>query len=118
MWSPRLNTGLDRLAKNKKQAVVNYIDKKSLKSERESGTFGVVSSRAGVYDENGTIVTVNGTEALIREGVRVKAVDLDGKPASGKLEGMTKIIIPNSHGDFVDGNIVYIPSQKINWSGA
>ncbi|EKE20070.1 MAG: hypothetical protein ACD_8C00057G0021 [uncultured bacterium] len=106
---PRANVSIDRISKNHKQAIVNTLDKYSLKSEAECGVFGIINENSGVYDENMKEVW------YIKVGAKIKAADLSGKPAEAVPEGYSRVVIHNVRGDFADGNVVYIPSRKINW---
>ena len=110
LWSPAIKMSLDRWSANGKQTLANALDKGSLKSEPESGVIATTNEQAASYNEQGEVV------CLIPKGVTVRAIRLDGKPASENLEGMVKIMLKNKFGDFVDGNIVYVPSRKITLS--
>lgn len=111
-YSPKVNKSLDRVSVNHEQALANFFDKKSLKSEKEAGVFGVISESTGVYDE------LKNEIGTIKEGVKIKAADLEGRSATKTMEGMTRVILHNSRGTFVAENVVYVPSRKINWDGA
>lgn len=111
MWSPAVKLSFDRWSDNNKQCLANRLDKSSLKSEPEAGVVGTLTANSGVYDDRGAEVWA------IKKGSKVKAADLLGKRDSLDSEGMTKVILHNKNGDFFGGNVVYIPSRKINWNG-
>ncbi|EKE12008.1 MAG: hypothetical protein ACD_14C00043G0001 [uncultured bacterium] len=107
---------MDRYLGNKKKAVVNTLNKASLRSEGETGSKGVLNADSGIYDSRGKDVEdpVMKT-AFVLKGTLVKAVDLDGDPDSPKHEGLTEVILPNKNGDFYGGERVWLISDKIDW---
>lgn len=113
VWSPAVKTSVDRWSGNQKQTLANKIDKKSLKSEPESGIIGTLASNTWAYDGDKNPVWE------LRKGAEVMALSLsdENSAASKDSEGMTLVMLRNKNGDFAKGNIVLVPSRRINWNG-
>lgn len=113
VWSPEVKGSLDRWSHDKNKSVAYALDKSSLKSEAEFGVIGKTKMETAIYDDEfNAIKDREGKEYLkLQQGVRVKAADTKGR------EGMTQVILENPNGDFAKGNVVWIPSDKIDWEG-
>jgi len=109
MWSPEIKASFDRWSGNQKQTLANAIDKDSLQSEPEVGVIATLAEKTALYNKQGEPVWA------MPAGVRVKLADLEGVPSQERLEGMTKVVIENKFGDFVGGNVVYVPSRKLKF---
>jgi hypothetical protein len=111
VWSPDIKGSFDRWSHDKKQSVAYALDKSSLQSEAEFGVIGKTKAVTAIYDNDlNPIRDREGKKYLkLRQGVRVKAVDTEGR------NGMTQVILENPNGDFAKGNAVFIPSDQIDW---
>lgn len=114
LWSPESKAGFDRWSSDKKASVGFFFHKRATQTEKESGILGTLNEEKVVlYNETAQVVVHN-----IPKGTRVKIADLKGEPAAERFEGMTKVMLPNQHGDFVGGLEGYVPSRKIDWKKA
>lgn len=109
LWSPPLRNSICRLSKNKYYEFIFSLQKRSLKSELESGIFGRTAEDTLSYDE------LCYPYKLIAKGTPVMAIDLKGRPRSVNSERVLSVMLPNQYGDFIRGKIVLIPSQKLVW---
>lgn len=118
-WSPAIKASAGRLSENGKQTIANKLDKGSLQSEPESGIIAKVSEESEVYDVSGTPLLLKEGDATkplrISKGAMVRVLDLKKRPADDNSEGMTRVMLRNSGGNFVKGYEVYIPASKISW---
>ncbi len=106
-WSPEVLSGIDYWAADKKQTVADMFYRACFKSESKVGVFATLDQEAVVYNSNG--------KALWRlpKGYRIMVMDLKGYPKTSRVEGMTMIMMQNKYDDFVGGNVVYIPTNRV-----
>lgn len=108
--SPKLQGSIGRSAGNRVEEFANRLDKGSLKSEPEMGIFAKVTEDSQLYNDNGLPVF------SAPKGVTVKVTGLKGYKTDKDTEGMTKVMLSNRHGDFIDGNEGWIPTRKLDWN--
>jgi len=106
-WSPEVLSGIDYWAADKKQTVADMFYRACFKSESKVGVFATLPEETVVYNDKG--------KALWRlpKNYRIMVMDLKGYPKTSRVEGMTMIMMQNKYGDFVNGNKVFVPSNKI-----
>lgn len=109
LCSPEFKEGLNRSGKNRIIGWANCFNKNSLNSEVESCII------ARLKDDSAGYVGDNKPVCMIPKGTKIMVLNLKGKPKSEKNEGMTKVMTKNKYGEFVGGNVVYVPSSKIDW---
>ncbi len=108
--SPQLQSSVGRSGENKVGEIANQLDKGSLKSEPEMGKFAKVLEDSQIYNQ------VRQPVFSVQKGTTVLVKDLNGQKAGADAEGMTKIMLPNRHGDFQQGNEGWIPTRKLDWN--
>jgi hypothetical protein len=104
-----LSPSLNRWTENKKNEVVNVLDKDSLKSEKESGIFAKTNAKTTAYNKD--YQPVHQFEA----GDMVMVLDTKGATADKNGEGAAHVMWANPAGDFVAGNTGYIPTRTLDW---
>jgi hypothetical protein len=109
VWSPEVKGSADRWSGNKKSSFANWFDKKSVQSEKESGIFGIVTEATRAHNAQKLPVFA------VPSGTLIKVANLKGIPATEDAEGMIKVMLPNKHGIYLEGNSGYIPSRLIDW---
>lgn len=114
-WDPRINASLDRYNYNVKTGVVNTIDRKSLKTEAESGYFTTLSDYAILHKADGSYYLINGEKRALDPGTKV-FVSGFGKPTgNGRTkESLIEVVAPNGDGEFLGENTVYIPLRAVS----
>jgi hypothetical protein len=110
-FSPRLQGSISRSASNNTEEFVNKLDKGSIDSEPEQGIFGMAIKNSTTYNSAGQPIYVD----ELKKGMLVKVCNLNGKPATANSEGLICVMLPNRFGDYVKGDIRWVPSRKINW---
>lgn len=109
LWSPEVKEGFDTWSYGKKLSLANTLKERDAKSASRIGVIGELAEKSWVYDDK------NNPLGEYIASTPVKAVDIKGKSPVVN-EGMVKIMLTNPQGDFVGGNIVYVPNRKVKWS--
>lgn len=107
--SPRLQGSIGRSGQNNVGEIANSFDKKSMKTEPEMGKFAKVLEESQIYNSTGQPVF------SVQKGTTVLVKDLNGQKTGAEAEGMTRVMLPNRHGDFVNGNEGLISTRKLDW---
>lgn len=114
LWSPSVKEGYDQWSDSKKEVLASFFKKSSFKASAEADMIVTLNDRSEMYDDKGGIIK-RGKEVLkLKKGMAVKVCEK--RPAGDQFEALVKVMIENPAGSFVKGNVVYIPSRKINWN--
>lgn len=107
--SPQLAKSAGRSGNATVEQFANDLDKKSIQSEREAGTFAKASADTKVYNRN------RQPFSSLKKGDLVYVLDKQGASKTNDHEGLIWIMLPNQDGEFVGGQRGFIPSRLIDW---
>ena len=109
-WSPEVKGSLNERSEDSKTWTANFWKKGSAHSERNAGVRGKTKSATEVYDDfNKPIAGIIPARRIIM------VLNLKGKPATKDREALLPVMLPNKHGNFVDGERVWMPALKIEF---
>lgn len=118
-WQPDIKAAMDRSGNNASIGIANSINKRNVHSEAEAGIFATITQRTPAYlSENGTSIAShsNGKAVILEKGMQVMVLDLKRLPAGDRHEGMSRVMVSNPDGTFVEGNnVVFVPSRLVGW---
>lgn len=107
LWSPDAKVAADAWATRSKQVLAGKFYKRALHSPAKT-IKGTTTMVTGAYDANGNSL------GDIFAGIRVLAAG-DVPRDTSVAEPMVRVMLPNCKSEFVKGNIVYVPAEKIKW---
>ncbi|HCP08630.1 MAG TPA: hypothetical protein DIT25_02415, partial [Candidatus Moranbacteria bacterium] len=107
--SPEYKESLDRWTQNKKLEMANSLNKSSLQSEQESGLFAKVKENVTLLNKD------NMPTRVIQKGELVRVLNLSGKKADEKSEGMIEVMYQDEFGYYSGKRIGRLPSRILDW---
>ena len=110
-FSPQLVASIGRSGNNTLGQIANTLDERSSHSEPEAGTIRKI--KEDIY----AVPDTTGSEPfLIKIGTDIKVINWNGKPATDKREGLSKIMIKNKFGHYDGGSEGWVPTRVLESS--
>lgn len=116
---PELRQATARLSYNLMMDGVFGLQKQSLETENEQGTFGTLKDDVIACDKEGAPihVKVNGQDSILtaKRGAQVFARDLEPHYVKKGSEGMARVMLMDANSNFADGPEAYVPLRQVDW---
>lgn len=111
LWSPSIKEGYENWSASKKEILASFFKKNSISDRAKADMIGIVNQASEMYDGNANMIP----GVSIKAGMKVMAVEGKAKKIDGS-QALAKVMLGNTMGSFVNGNVVYIPAHRITWS--